>query len=67
LKVIEDHDEIQEVQSNDKEIMEVQKILNHRKTNNRNEYLVKWKNLSNKHNEWLDEKDFVTTEIISKY
>jgi hypothetical protein len=70
LKVIPSEDvmiENVEKETKQDKIMEVQKILDHRKKNKQNEYLVKWKNLGNQHNEWVNEKDFMTTEIISNY
>ena len=64
LKIIQEPEGDNENPNN---IMEVQKILMHRKINGLDEYLVKWKNLPSSHNEWVKEKDFETKEIISKF
>jgi hypothetical protein len=43
------------------ESWEVEKILNHRKNKNENEYLVKWKNCQNSENRWLKTSYFNST------
>jgi hypothetical protein len=47
--------------------VEVEKILDHRMVNNKYEFFVKWKNLSELENEWIKEDDFGTVEIINDY
>ena len=54
-------------EENQEKSFEVQKILGHKDENNQRFYLVKWKNYSEDQSEWVNEKDFNTKEIITKY
>ena len=49
------------------ESFEIEKILDKRKINDRNEYLVKWKNQSVEENEWVPEDHFDDMKIINDY
>ncbi|CAF0856919.1 unnamed protein product [Brachionus calyciflorus] len=46
---------------------EVEEIIKHRKRNGKIQYLVKWKDFPDDQNEWVNEDDFDTTEIIEEY
>ncbi|RKP16059.1 hypothetical protein ROZALSC1DRAFT_25715 [Rozella allomycis CSF55] len=47
---------------------EVEKILQHRRmNNNKDEYMVKWKNLDDSHNDWVQEEDFHHNRPIQRY
>ncbi|RKP16592.1 hypothetical protein ROZALSC1DRAFT_17403, partial [Rozella allomycis CSF55] len=47
---------------------EVEKILQHKRMkNNKDAYLVKWKNLDDSHNEWVLEEDFHDNRPIQRY
>lgn len=48
------------------EHVEVEKIINHRIKRNKYEYLVKWRNFPDSHNEWLDESRFDSTFMIER-
>ena len=46
----------------------VDKILDHRKNSNNNfEYLVKWKNFSDKDNTWEPIENFAERDLVNKY
>lgn len=63
LKVIEKVSDIE----NEEEIFHIDKILKHRAKNNDFEYLVKWKNYSNKHNSWEPKTSFLEMDAITNY
>ena len=58
-----------EDQDKPEESVEVEEILGKRKNNETNliEYLVKWKEFDETHNEWLSEDKFDDVEIINEY
>ena len=45
----------------------VEKVVNHRQVQGKNEYYVKWKNYKSSDNSWIKEKDFDDFNIIKKY
>jgi hypothetical protein len=47
--------------------VQVEAIINHRVTNNKKEYLVRWARLDADHDEWVKEKDFDDLGIIADY
>ena len=47
--------------------VEIQKILDHRSIEGKNEFLVKWKNRPHEFNEWVKQEDFAQTAIIARY
>ena len=49
------------------ETWKVEKIFNHRKNKNENEYLVNWKNCPNFENTWLKTSYFNSTTSIKEY
>ena len=52
----------------DEELFIVEKILGHRHgSDNKLEYLIKWKGYSEKHNSWEPEVNFLDKEVINKY
>jgi hypothetical protein len=64
LKLIEDENTIEK---NDRESYEIEKLLDHRLTENGYKYLVKWKNYSEKANSWVKAKDFNSQKLLDKY
>jgi hypothetical protein len=62
LKIIKKDDD-----SDKGPLMEIQKIGDDRTVKGVNEYLINWRGLSKKFNEWVKESDIETTEVISRY
>jgi len=42
----------------EEESFEVEEILNHKRVNNKDVYLVKWKNYDETYNEWTEAENF---------
>jgi hypothetical protein len=61
LKVVEVDDTLPE------ESVEVEKILQDKKMDNNNMYLVKWKDLPESENSWVPEKYFNSMKIVNEY
>lgn len=53
--------------STDKNVYEIQYIIQHRKINNEYEYEVKWRNYKKQVNSWIKESDFQTKDILKNY
>ena len=51
----------------DEKYIEMEKIMNSRKINNKFQYLVKWKNISEEEATWEFEEKFDSTELIEDY
>jgi hypothetical protein len=62
LKVIKEGDE-----ESQQQVFRVQKIIEHRAVGDDFEYLVKWKDFSNKHNSWEKKENFQELEMITNY
>ena len=53
--------------SNISDHWEIEKIVDHKRENNEDYYLVKWKNFPETYNEYVNVKDFADTAIIKKF
>ena len=63
MKIVENNEG-----NKDGELFIVERILDHRKDKgNKNEYLVKWRGYSEKHNPWETEENFLDKEVLNKY
>ena len=51
----------------DKNDVEIEKILDHKDVDSKRYYLVKWKGFKASENEWVIENDFSSKKIINKY
>jgi hypothetical protein len=49
------------------ESYEIEKLLDHKLTEDGSVYLVKWKNYSEKANSWVKTKDFNSQRLLVKY
>ena len=59
--------QIKKIPTDNRPLSVVQKIVNHRRDEGQTWYLVKWKDLPNSENSWVNENDFRTKECIQKY
>jgi hypothetical protein len=61
-------DENEDKNINDRELYEIQYIIQHRKVNNKYEYEVKWRNYKKSYNSWVHEDDFKKdSDMIENY
>ena len=64
FKIIKDEDAAELDKS---KLIEIEHIIDDRKVGSKSEYMVKWKNFDDLHNEWLDKSKFTSTEIIHNF
>lgn len=59
--------QIEDNNTNNKDLYEIQYIIKHRMMNDEIEYEVKWRNYKKQYNSWVKEGDFQSDDIIKKY